>query len=495
MSSALHRVARAAPTLALAALAAALCGATSAHAATASRTPSSATALAAADSARVPAGISVPSAPVGRVDGVPMVGVNELARLLGATKFWRADVRKLVLRAGEHQLTFTSDNPFVLVDARTVRLEHMVVLRSGELQIPVEVVHVLPTGGGWPRLAYDADARQLRVAPSAGFVGSPRVLVSDGVTRVILPTEQPDAVAIMGRSRARFRVRVAGGLAGALPDSLPDDALVRDLAVSPAPDGVTFELAVAPEAAGWRLDRDPSAGRVTLTFARGGAGLPGLEDFATEGAPGPRALRMVVLDPGHGGSDPGSHADGLQEKVLTLELAQLVADELLRRAGVHSILTRRDDRDTPQELRAEIANRARADAVISLHFETLPEPRARGTLAWCPPAKLSARGDAAARATGLVTLVPWREVALERAVESRGLAESVTSALEHHGFGPSSVRERLPRPLVGVESPGILLECGTLSNPEELARLRSPAGLRSLASAIVDGLVAWQRNQ
>ena len=54
----------------------------------------------AADSVLVPPGIGVPSAPVANVDGVPMVAVNELARLLGATKFWRPDVRKIVLRAG-----------------------------------------------------------------------------------------------------------------------------------------------------------------------------------------------------------------------------------------------------------------------------------------------------------------------------------------------------------------------------------------------------------
>ncbi len=441
----------------------------------------------------VPAGIGMPATVVGRVNGVPVVGANELARLLAATKFWRADVRKLVLRSGEHRLTFTTDNPFVIVDDRTVRLSTRVVTRSGELQVPVVVVRLLPSDAGWPRLAYDADARQLRVAPAAGFVGTPRVEVRGPLTVLIVPTERADAAAVVGRSRARFRLRVAGGLAGALPDSLPDAALVRDLVVSRAGEGLTFELAVDGSATGWRIERDAVAGRVTLAFAR--AAAEGFEEFAAEGAPGPHVLRTVVIDPGHGGADLGVQAGGRDEKSLTLELAGLVAAELTHRAGVRVLLTRRDDRDVTQEMRAELANRAHADGVLSLHFETLADARARGVLAWCPPASLHPLSETGTPAAGLVALLPWRDVALERAVESRGLAESVISALERAGFGPANLRERLPIALVGVQSPGLLLECGTLSNPEERARLLAPGGLKSLATAIADGMLAWQRNE
>ena len=446
----------------------------------------------AADSVRVPVGWGVLSAPVVNVDGVPMVAVNELARLLGATKFWRPDVRKLVLRSGEHRLTFTVDNPFVLMDDRTLRLDHPVVSSAGELQIPVEVLLAVPSNGSWPRLSYDAEAHQVLVAPSGGLVGAPRIEVNGGLTTLVVPTEHADAAVVMGRSRARFRLRVAGGLTGALPDSLPDDALIRDIAVSPGPGGLTFELALAPSATGWRLERDAAAGRIALTFARGGAGY---EAFAAEGTSGPRLLRTVVLDPGHGGGDLGARVDGAEEKSLALELARLIAAELTRRSSVHAVLTRRDDRELLQEERAEVANRAGADAVVSLHFESLPGPGGRGTVAWCAPAAIGSDDEDGTRAAGLVALLPWRDAAVERAVESRGLAESLTAALEHRGFGPASVRERLPLPLVGVQPPGVLLDCGTLSNPEERARLLAPGGLKSLAAAIADGLLAWQRNE
>jgi N-acetylmuramoyl-L-alanine amidase len=455
--------------------------------------PGSARAAAARDSARVPSGLGVPSAPVSIVAGTPMVGVNDLAALLGASRTWRADVRKLVLRAGEHRLTFTADNPFVLIDDRTVRLSADVVQVGGELHVPVELTRHLPAAAGWPQLAHDAEAHQLRMAPRGGFIRSPEVRVEGGVTRIGIATGRADAAAVVGRSRARFRVRMAGGWVGALPDSLPENGLVRDLGVSRAPDGVTFEIALDPATAGWRLEQDVEGESVKLTFAR--ATDPTFEAFAPEGASGPRVLRTVVLDAGHGGDDLGVQTESIDEKYLTLELALRVARELERRGHVRVALTRRDDTALHQEARAEIANRERADAVISFHFGAYASPEAHGTLAWCPPATQATGAGAAARAAGLVALLPWREVALERAVESRGLAESLTAALERAGFGPSSVRERLPLALVGVQSPGVLLECGALTNPDERERLLSEAGMHALAIAIADGLLAWQRNE
>ncbi len=467
-----------------------LAASVSAALAAASPAPAPKSPRAVADSARVPAGLGVPSAPVTRLEGVPTVGAIDLARLLGASRTWRADVRKLVLRSGDHRITLTADNPFVIVDDRTLRLSRPVTTRAGEFQVPVELARLLPEGG-WPRLAYDADARQLRVAPRDGFLGEPRVEVAAGITTLVIPAERAEAAAIVGRSRARFRVRVAGALTGALPDSLPDQGLVRDLAVSPAGGGVTFELALDPAAGGYRLEREPEAGRVRVLLSRSSGG--GFEPFAAEGGPGPRVLRTVVLDPGHGGDDAGATAEGAEEKAIALELALRVADELQRRGGVRVQLTRRDDRGLAQETRAEAANRARADAVLSLHIGGYVTREAAGCVAWVAPAERAGSVEAAARAAGLVNLTPWRDVAFDRAVESRGLAEAVTTSLERAGFGPGAVRERLPLPLLGVTAPGVLLECGSLGNPEERARLLTATGIRDLARAIADGVFAWQR--
>jgi N-acetylmuramoyl-L-alanine amidase len=450
-------------------------------------------ALALAGTAAPAARAAVPeggaSAPVVRVDGVPCVGANDLARLMDGAKFWRSDVRKLVIRTREHRLTFTADVPIVILDDRTLRLESPVRSLGGELQIPVSIIPQLPREEGGARLAYDAATGRVRATPPGGWVGAPLVGVLGDETRATIATERPEAADIVGRARRHFRVRVPGAFSGGLPDSFPAGSLVRGIKRLPGADGVTLEFDVAPEATGFRAET--GAGRWTLTLARVG----GLERFAPEGPEGPRPLRVVVLDPGHGGAETGVQAEGAVEKDLALALARQLAGVLERR-GVRVVLTRTDDRELPQEERAEIANRARADVVLSLHFDGFARPAAHGATAWCPPAVFAeAEEDARTAALAPVSLTPWRDVALRHAVDSRALGEAVTAALDQRGLGPARVRERLTRALLGVNAPGLTLECATLTSPDDRARVTAPEGLRDLASAIAEGLFAYQRHE
>jgi N-acetylmuramoyl-L-alanine amidase len=92
-------------------------------------------------------------------------------------------------------------------------------------------------------------------------------------------------------------------------------------------------------------------------------------------------------------------------------------------------------------------------------------------------------------------LLPWRNVAVRHAVQSRTLAEAILSALELRGEGPTRLRDRLPCALLGVNAPGLLLECAVLTSPADRERVQQQAGLQDLAATIADGVLAWQRNQ
>jgi N-acetylmuramoyl-L-alanine amidase len=249
-----------------------------------------------------------------------------------------------------------------------------------------------------------------------------------------------------------------------------------------------FELALDAAAAGFRLERDTARSRVRLEIAAVPAA--DLERFAAETHTGPRPLRVIVLDPGHGGDDAGVRAGTLVEKELTLRLARMLAQELERRLGCRVLLTRDDDRAVAQAQRAEAANRARADLVLALHFDGFPSPQAQGVRLWVPPA------TEAAELPGPVAplrLTAWRDAARRYAVDSRALAEGLGEALERRGHGPVRVRERLPLPLIGVHAPGLLLECGVLTHAGTRERFDSDEELRAFASLVADAVWAWQR--
>ncbi|HKQ59094.1 MAG TPA: hypothetical protein VJY35_14625, partial [Candidatus Eisenbacteria bacterium] len=69
------------------------------------------------------------------------------------------------------------------------------------------------------------------------------------------------------------------------------------------------------------------------------------------------------------------------------------------------------------------------------------------------------------------------------------------TALDLRGQGPTRLRERLAYPLLGINAPGLVLECATLTATGDRNRIRQPAGLQDLATTIAEGVVSWQRNQ
>lgn len=437
------------------------------------------------------------SIPVRTIGGEPLVSAGELARLLEATHTWRPDLRRLVLRTHAHRMQFILDNPFAVLDDHVLRLPAAPRSVRGEIALPVALIDSLPHDGTMAQLYYDPSRAAVIVLPAAGLVRFRNLESTDSLTRLVFFADQPDDAALASRTRTHFRLRFDGFFAGALPETLPALSLVRSLRPIGSASGSAFELAFAPEAAGFRLLREPENHRVVLEAWR--AAKVGLEPFAPEGRPTPAGIKVVVLDPGHGGADLGVTVGAVEEKELTLSLARLLKAELERRGAARVVLTREDDRALTGDARAEASNHARADLFVSLHFDGFEDATAHGVTAWCPPAAAGATSSGAARAkldrARPVLVLPWRDVAERHAARSRALAEAVLSAVELRDLGPARLREFLPYSLIGVDAPGLMLECGTLTSPADLERLTAPGGLQGLAAVLADGIVAYQRSE
>lgn len=193
------------------------------------------------------------------------------------------------------------------------------------------------------------------------------------------------------------------------------------------------------------LSSAPSAGQETV--------VPG----KTEGA------YRIVIDPGHGGKDPGANSvSGVEEKDFTLSLAQRVYELLWRDPMFEPYLTRTNDRFIALEERARLANEMHADALISLHGNTYDGPEeVSGTETY-----YFAEGDG-----------------------SSELAQDIHQHLiEALGFEDRGVRQEDWKVLRTSEVPAVLAEVGFLTNPGNETVLLSEAGQEQAAQAIVDAL-------
>ena len=218
---------------------------------------------------------------------------------------------------------------------------------------------------------------------------------------------------------------------------------------------------------------------------------------------------VVVLDPGHGGIDPGAEREGLSEADLMLTFARELKETLLRAGGFTVVLTRNEDVFVPLETRISIARAAGATVFLSLHADALAEGEAVGATLYTLAADAS---DAAAATlaerhdrddllsgvdlTGqgdLVAEVLMDMARTETMPRTQLLAETLRMAMESAGLK----MHRLPLQQAGFsvlkspEIPSVLIELGFMSSPGDLARLRDPDWRAKMAQAIVAGLQSW----
>lgn len=228
-------------------------------------------------------------------------------------------------------------------------------------------------------------------------------------------------------------------------------------------------------------------------------------------------VRSVVLDPGHGGKDPGAIGpSGLKEKDVNLDVARRLARRL-RERGIEVVLTRTSDVFIPLAERSHIANREQPDLFVSIHADAAPRASAAGATTYLvkeafrgpgqrtvTPAERAALAakDAAlnpthvgVEPTGRVArLALWQVMLAEYRRESRLLAEAVQRRLPRRTGQPDrGVREAAYSVLKWTYVPAVLIEVGFLSNPAWEARLAEPDYREETARAIAEAIFEFDR--
>jgi N-acetylmuramoyl-L-alanine amidase len=220
-------------------------------------------------------------------------------------------------------------------------------------------------------------------------------------------------------------------------------------------------------------------------------------------------LIIVALDPGHGGEDPGAIGPkGLREKDVVLQVALALRDQLNAQPNMRAFLTRDGDYFVPLAERVRKARRVQADLFVSIHADAFTNPAARGASVFAlsdrgatsTAARWLADKENAADAVGGVNLrTAANDRHLLRTLLDMSTAAQVKDSLRVGGevLGQLDRIARLHKPRVeqagfavlkAPDIPSILVETAFISNPQEEAKLASPAYRAQLVTALLAGI-------
>ncbi len=340
-----------------------------------------------------------------------------------------------------------------------------------------------------------------------------RVFTLNEPARLVLDFREVDWRGVTAEALDRSERALALRMGGFRPGW---SRMVVDLDAPYLPD--TVDLRVTPETGQAALEVVlRSVGAEDFAAAAGAPDLPGW-DLPSDGLKAERRPRqrgedplVVVLDPGHGGIDPGAEADGLAEKDLMLQFARELKERLLRAGGMNVVLTRTDDSFVSLERRVAIAHRVQADIFISLHADSLSEGRAHGATVYTLSDSAS---DEASRALAerhnradmlagvdlsgsddVVADVLMDLARMETQPRAESLAKAVRLSLAEHDLPLNSrpMRHAGFSVLKSPDIPSVLVELGFLSSRRDRANLRDAEWRTRMADALHDALAAWRR--
>ena len=218
---------------------------------------------------------------------------------------------------------------------------------------------------------------------------------------------------------------------------------------------------------------------------------------------------VVVLDPGHGGRDPGAEAGGYRESSLMLELAEAVKESLIRNTDFKVVLTRTEDKFLSLEDRITIASQSDANLFISLHADAVIEGEASGTTVYLlsdkatdkMSAQLASRHDRSEILRGVdlsgldsqVASVLLDMARQETKPRSEAVASFILKVFKEKITELSSqpLRYAAFSVLKSPDIPSILIEAGFMSTSSDLQNLTTEKWRREFADSLTEAISRW----
>ncbi len=315
-----------------------------------------------------------------------------------------------------------------------------------------------------------------------------------------------------------------GALALPAEDIKIKEGVIVKIDISDDPDGVRFLINTTKDAGEYKVKKLPSPTRIVLDIEDKGKSVSEIKS-ASETKPidelpmapaGPpkrdkaniKDIKLVVIDPGHGGKDPGAIGPrGTKEKEIVLNVAKKLARKIRKKLKIRTILTRSHDVFIPLAERTEIANSHNADIFISIHTNASLNPKSRGVEVYFLSEDTSDKEAQAvanmensvmamedrSHEKNKVSRILWSLTMNQFMNESSELCGfTIRNAVNNTGLIHRGVKQAGFYVMRGARMPAVLIEIGFLSNKKEEKLLSRESFQEKMANAICNSIKEYR---
>lgn len=401
------------------------------------------------------------------VDGRLLVPLRVISEYLGAAVAWQPKGQKVTLRSEDMVVEVAVGSHRALVNGEETRLDVPPVIVKDRTLVPLRFVAEAFAA----QVSWDAPSRTAAVVRPHRLLGVSFAQGPDGGSLLIATggSVRPNFHGAAGENGTRMVVDLPYVVVppdGVVMVGTGPVRLVRAAGIAGNPPAARVVIDLAEGAEGVLREAAP-AGKVLVDVReapQAGAAAPVPVARPEQPAAGRLAGRVIALDPGHGGVDPGAPGPGdLEEKDIDLAIARQVR-VLLAEAGARVVLTRDGDETVGLYERADLADRAGTDLFVSIHANASPYQATAGIETYYYPGSSEGRRLATILQRTLVT----RLGRPDRGVQAADFVVIRESA-----------------------APAALVECGYLTNRQEAQLLAAEEFRLKIARAIADGIIRY----
>lgn len=419
--------------------------------------------------------LSLPTVPIGAVRYVSLKALAEFFAVQPA----RLDslTHQATLKLNGHECVFTLLSRTIQIDRQVHLLDHEVIWRNQNVYVPVK--------------SFDPHLKQIAPKQIAlSHILDLKIEIVGGATQLILETDgriRRDQIQLKNLGSDRPRLILSNSRLAPRVQKPGKKGYIQKISLKKQKDKIQIDLRVHKDAVQQLLTREDRR----YIFS--------IQSWT---------LHTVIIDPGHGGKDPGAIGrKGTKEKTIALQIAKRLKSVLEKKLGVKAILTRGDDTFIPLRRRAQIARQENGKLFVSIHCNAAKHRQAQGwEIYFLSEAKTTEAAEVARKENASlqyeapealedVDIIRSQLLSTQFLKESQDLAGAIKNEVDHisklKNLGVKQANFYVMQGTMG-DMPSVLVECGFLSNAAEEKRLKSGPFQQQMAEAIYQGLKAFK---